>query len=89
MEDDEINIDKVTALMGIRSKSSKFDKLNVCLQMARWHIYTEKLNSKEPFLYKFLCMLKYKIKIEKLISLRNNNMRKYNKIWGEIEEYIE
>jgi hypothetical protein len=89
MEEDEITIDKLTALMGIRSKRSKFDKLNVCLQMARWHIYIEKLNGKEPFLYKLLCMLKYKIKIEKLICLRSNNIRKFNKIWGEIEEYIE
>jgi hypothetical protein len=34
-------------------------------------------------------MLKYKIKIEKIISSKNNNMSKFDKLWGEIEEYIE
>jgi hypothetical protein len=91
MEEDSIIIDKTTAILGIKCKGHKYDKLNACLQLARWHIYIyiEKLNLHEPALYKFLCMLKYKIKIEKIISSKNNNMSKFDKLWGEIEEYIE
>jgi hypothetical protein len=89
MENDTINIDKLTVIFGIKCKSHKYDKLNACLQLARWHIYTEKLNLHEPALYKFLCMLKYKIKNEKIISLKNNTMSKFDELWGEIEEYIE
>ena len=84
MEEDNISIDKLTAILGVKCKSNKFDKLNACLQMARWHTYTEKINLQEPALYKFLCMLKYKIKI---ISLKNSNMSKFDKLWGEIEEH--
>jgi hypothetical protein len=89
MENDTINIDKLTAILGIKCKSHKYDKINACLQLARWHIYIEKLNLHEPALYKFLCMLKYKIKIEKIISLKNNTMSKFDELWGEIEEHIE
>jgi hypothetical protein len=89
MEHAEVILDIATAMFGIKSKSDKFNKLNACLQIARWHIYTEKLNIHEPSLYKFLCILRYKIKIEKIISLRNNTMGKFEKLWGELEEHIE
>jgi hypothetical protein len=89
MEQSEINIDISTPMFGIKSKNDKFNKLNACLQMARWHIYIEKLNIHEPSLYKLLCLLRYKIRIEKIISLRNNVMNKFDKLWGEIEEQIE
>jgi hypothetical protein len=89
MEKSEISIDISTAMFGIKSKNDKFNKINACLQMARWHIYIEKLNTHEPSLYKCLCLLRYKIRIEKIISLRNNVMNKFDKLWGEIEEQIE
>ena len=31
----------------------------------------------------------YKIKIEKLIYTRNNQISKFDKMWEEIEEYID
>jgi hypothetical protein len=89
MEDETLVIDKLMALMGVKCKSNKMDKLNACLQMARWYIYSEKLNSQEPFLYKFLCIMKHNILIEKTIFLRNDLINKYNRVWGEIEEYID
>ena len=84
-----IEIDKTMAIFGINTKNEKHNKLKACLQIARWHIYTEKLNIHEPSLYKFWCHLRQKIKIEKIISLRNNTTSKFNKLWGEIEELIE
>ena len=89
MENDNVVIDKSMAILGIKTKNEKFNKLNACLQIARWHLYTEKLNTHEPSLYKFLCHLRQKIKIEKIISLRNNTTSKFDKLWGEIEELIE
>jgi hypothetical protein len=59
------------------------------VQIARWYIYIEKLNQEEPSLYKFLCHLRYKIKIEKLIYLRNNQSAPFELLWGDIETYIE
>jgi hypothetical protein len=89
MEKTNIEINGLIAVMGVRSKSDKFNKLNACIQMARWHIYVEKLNLHEPSLYKFLITLKYKIKIEKIISVRNNNLSNFEKLWGAIEEHID
>ena len=88
MNNETIKIDMLTALFGL--KNLKKDSLNGCLQLARWYIYTDKLNLNEPFFYKFLCSLKYKIMIEKTICLRNNNnLNKFNQMWGEIEIHLE
>jgi hypothetical protein len=88
MNNETIKIDMLTALFGL--KNLKKDSLNGCLQLARWYIHTDKLNLNEPFFYKFLCSLKYKIMIEKTICLRNNNnLNKFNQMWGEIEIHLE
>jgi hypothetical protein len=89
MMNDTLLIDKTTAIFGKINKNKKKDQLNAILQLARWYIYTEKFNFKIPFLYKFLCHIKYKIKIEKLIYTRNNQISKFDKMWEEIEEYID
>jgi hypothetical protein len=88
MMNDRLVIDKTIAIIGKIERNKKKDQLNALLQLARWYIYTEKLNYQNPFLYKFLCHLKYKIIIEKIIYLRNNNMSGFNKMWEEVEEYI-
>ena len=90
MEDDNININKRTAILGVKCKSKKLDKLQ-CLSINGKiaYIYMEQINQHEPSLYKFLCMLKYKIKIEKIMSLKNNNMSKFDTLWGEIKEKTE
>jgi hypothetical protein len=86
---DNLIIDKTIAMIGKLTRNKKKDKLNAILQLARWYLYIEKLNFQIPFLYKFLCHLKYKIKIEKIIYLRNNQITKFDLMWGEIEEYID
>jgi hypothetical protein len=87
--EDNIKLDKTSALFGILKKSKMADRLNAILQLARWHIYTAKLNAKNPFLYKFLIQLKYKLKVEKLIYLRNNKLAKYENMWEDIEDYLD
>jgi hypothetical protein len=89
MMNDTLIIDKTIAMIGKISKNKKKDILNAILQLARWYIYTEKFNFHIPFLYKFLCHLKYKIKIEKIIYLRNNQISKFEKMWEEIEMHID
>jgi hypothetical protein len=77
------------AMIGILDKGQNSDSLNACLQMARWYIYIEKLNLNNPFLYKFLCLLKYKIKIERNICQRSNQIKQFERIWQNIEEYLD
>jgi hypothetical protein len=93
MQDEHITLNKVTVLMGDSNKkinsNKNTDKLNACIQLARWYIYCEKLNLQEPFFYRFLTQLKYKINIEKLICLRNGNITKYTNMWEDIEDYID
>ena len=63
MQDEHITLNKVTVLMGDSNKkinsNKNTDKLNACIQLARWYIYCEKLNLQEPFFYRFLTQLKY------------------------------
>ena len=88
MMNDTLTIDKTIAIIGKIERNKKKEQLNALLQLARWYIYTEKLNSQNPFLYKFLCHLKYKLIIEKIIYLRNNNTAGFDKMWEDVEEYI-
>ena len=90
MENTNITIDGEAAIVGItRGEEEKVDKLNACLQLARWYIYVEKLNLQQPFLYRFLCQLKYKLKIEKNICIKNNQIKKYETIWENIEQHLD
>jgi hypothetical protein len=89
MENDNVKITKELALIGIVNITEKTNKLNACLQLARWYVYCEKLNLKSSFLYKFLCLLKYKVKIEKLISQENNQISQYENLWQGIEDYLD
>ena len=89
LSDGNIQLDKRAAIIGVAGKKKVLDKLNAILQLARWYIYTEKLNLQSPFLYKFLIQLKYKLKVEKLIYLRNNKLAKYENMWEDVEEYID
>jgi hypothetical protein len=86
---ENITINKTLAILGFKTRNEEIYNLNAILQIARWHIYVEKLNNQEPSLYQFLCTLRQKIIIEKIICLRNNTMNKFNLLWGEIEEHIE
>jgi hypothetical protein len=88
-EHEYITINKSMAILGIKTRKEELYNFNAILQISRWHIYVEKLNNQEPSLYKFLCTLKQKIKIEKIICLRNNTMNKFNLLWREIEEHID
>jgi hypothetical protein len=89
MEGEQITLNKEQAIIGTDQGIILEDKLGACLQLARWHIYCEKLNIKSPSLYKYLCMLKYKIKIEKSICLGNNQTALFEKRWQEIEGHLD
>jgi hypothetical protein len=88
MQDEHITLTKEIVLMGDTISDNISDRLNACIQLARWYIYCEKLNLQEPFFYRFLTQLKYKIKIEEIICLRNGNIIKHTNMWDEITEYI-
>jgi hypothetical protein len=88
MEDEEIIINKEMAILGTLKGIVENEKLSAVLQLARWHIYTEKLNIHAPSLYKFLCHLKYKIRIERSICQNKKQTVLYEKMWLQIEEHI-
>jgi hypothetical protein len=89
LETDNLIMDKTKALVGILEKGANMDKLNFCLLLARWYIYIEKLNLQEPFFYKFVCLFKHKLKLERMISQRNDALEPFIKIWGTIEENLD
>jgi hypothetical protein len=90
METDTLVINKKYAMLGILEKGKLFEKLNALLLFARWYIYTGKQNkSEEPFMYKFLCQLKYKLKIERMIATRRGSIEHFEKTWGSVETYLD
>jgi hypothetical protein len=88
MESENLVITKDLAIIGTLTLSNKTDKLNACLQLARWYIYCEKLKLETTRLYRFLCLLKYKIKLEKMICQGNHQNALYERMWLGIEEHI-
>jgi hypothetical protein len=88
MTGDEIKLNKTVIIVGYLDKYVNSTLLNVCIVLAKWNIYRSKLDQSNPFFYKFLCDIKYYMKIEKIIALKNNKLLKYNKIWEILEEYI-
>jgi hypothetical protein len=89
MRNENIIVTKEMAMIGIINEVENVDSLNACLLLARWYIYSEKLKLQSAFLYKFLCRLRYKIKIERVICQNKNQMAQYNKMWHEIEVHLE
>jgi hypothetical protein len=85
---DIVKIDKKIVVMGDFVSKNQNSHLNACILIAKWYIHIEKLNNNKIFFYKFLCHLKYKIRIEKIIFTRNNNRTKLLELWGQIEENI-
>jgi hypothetical protein len=77
-------------MLGTLEKGKLLERLNALLLLARWYIYTSKqIKAEEPFMYKFLCQLKYKLKIERMIALRKGSMDHFEIIWGSVETYLD
>jgi hypothetical protein len=85
IHDCHFNITRKDIMVGSTSKYKYSDTLNAVIMYAKWYIYTEKLAENTPFLYKFLCILKYHLRIEKTIHTRKNKQQIYEKMWSEIE----
>jgi hypothetical protein len=85
--EEKIKISKKLVMVGDLNKKPN-EILNACILIAKWFIYTENLDEKILFFYKFLCHLKFKINTEKIIYLRNNTIQKYQNFWAQIEEHL-
>jgi hypothetical protein len=88
MVNEQINLSEQDILFGILKDTKKHATINACIILAKWHIYKNKLNESQIFLYKFLCDLKYYIIIERTIAIKNQRITQYNQIWKEIEDNI-
>ena len=75
-------------LIGILINNNKYDTINACILIAKWHIYKSNLNESASFFYKYLCELKYYLKIEKTIAIKNNKLQDYNLKWQLVEDYL-
>jgi hypothetical protein len=85
---EEINFTVEEVLVGVLNNNTKYEPINACILLAKWHIYKNKLNQSDTFFYRFLCELKFYINIEKSIALKNNNLTKFNTKWLAVEEHL-
>jgi hypothetical protein len=88
MLNEDINFTIENIIVGILINNVKYNTINACLLLAKWHIYKNKLNHSEIFFYKYLCELKYYIKIEQSIAVKNNKLAEYESKWKTVEEYL-
>ena len=88
MINEEINFTVENIIVGILINNTKYDTINACILLAKWHIYKNKLNLSDTFLYKYLCELKYYINIEKTIAVKNNKLTEYPKKWKIVEDQL-
>jgi hypothetical protein len=86
--DENIQLNKLNILTGVLGNKQKNRLLNACILLAKWHIYKNKLNQSEIFFYKFLCDLKYYLKIEKTIFLRIDKFNRYVDTWQKLEDSL-
>ena len=85
---ENINLDPKSVIIGKVGDQKKLGTLNACILIAKWHIYKRKLDESIPFFYNFLRELKYYLKIEKTIALRNGRLEAYYQTWQIIEQNI-
>jgi hypothetical protein len=88
MLEEEINFTVEDIIVGILTNNEKYDTINACILMAKWHIYKCKLDHSDAFFYKYLCELKYHINIEKSIALKNNKLVEYVSKWQIVENQL-
>jgi hypothetical protein len=81
-------LDKCSALTGFIGQHEKIDTLNACLLLAKWHVYKNNLNETEIFFYNFLCDLKYHLRLEKMIAIKNDRLDTYETKWQFVDDYI-
>jgi hypothetical protein len=85
---EEVNFTVEDILVGVLNKDIKYETINACILLAKWHIYKNKLNQSDIFFYRYLCELKFNLNIEKSIALKNNNLNKHNLKWLAVEEHL-
>jgi hypothetical protein len=61
---------------------------NCILSIAKGTIYNTKSNNKQPDFYCFLVQLKYYLKIEEQIHIKNNTTTKFELLWSDIYEQL-
>jgi hypothetical protein len=88
MLNEDINFTVEDILVGILVNNEKYDTLNACILIAKWHIYKSKLNQTDAFFYKYLCELKYYVNTEKAIDLKNNKLHEYTLKWQKVEDQL-
>jgi hypothetical protein len=83
-----LKLTKKEIMVGITSNHEHKETINAIIMLAKWYIFSEKLENCTPFLYKFLCCLKFYLNIEKIIYSRKEKILDFNKIWFNIEQVI-
>jgi hypothetical protein len=61
---------------------------NCILSIAKGSIYNNKSNNKQPDFYCFLVQLKYFLRIEEQIHIKNNTSTKFELLWSDISEQL-
>jgi hypothetical protein len=88
MTGDNIMLNKTDIIVGYLESYNKRQIINNCILLAKWSIYKSKLAQSSISFYKFLCDIKYNIRIEKEIAIKNNQLAKFNELWNMVESFV-
>ena len=85
-----VKLNSAYVLFGIvnTEDDSIIDIFNLCILLAKWHIYNCKKNNGEPSFLEYLKMLKDHLQIEKLCCLLEDNAQLFEKRWSLLYESL-
>jgi hypothetical protein len=84
----KININECDVILGSLEDNKFTQNFNCLLLIAKGTIYGNKSNNKQPDFYNFLVQLKFYLKIEEQINIKNKTQNKFEIEWGDIANNI-
>ena len=82
------NITEKDVILGSLLDNNFTTVYNCILLIAKGSIYNTKSNNLQPDFYKFLVQLKFFLKIEEQINIKNNTLTKFETLWSDIFDNI-
>jgi hypothetical protein len=84
----KINITECDVILGSLEDSKFTQNFNCLILIAKGTVYSDKSNNRQPDFYNFLVQLKFYLKIEEQINIKNKTQTKFEIQWGDIANNI-
>jgi hypothetical protein len=91
LTDQDVILESRDIIIGIKQRPFKLElkaQLEDIILATKWRIYANKQLGEDIGFYQVLCSIRNMINIQKLIASRKDNSGRYDRIRGQIEDYL-